>query len=235
MQYHDFIIRSCLEMENRMTRTYKLIWVLITLLTLLLSACNLNEATPNPDSFYTQAAETMVVAQALTALVGSPTPTETPTASTNLTPEATNTPLITESTTPGATTIPIKTNTPRPAQSQACDNALFIDDITYPDYSEIPAGAIFLKTWRFKNLGPCTWTTEYKIVFSYVSDTGKDGIFTPPAPANFPSTVLPGEEVDLSIHLRAPTKADGYIVVFRLQNDKGYFFGAEFWTTFVVK
>ncbi len=219
-----------------MSRLYKLLWALPALLLLVLSSCNLNEADTNTESFYTQAAETMNAAQTQTALTAPLTPSETPTLAISPTLGATNTPLITNTFTPGGATntaIPLKS--PQSTQSGACDNALFIDDITIPDYSEIPAGSTFVKTWRFKNLGPCTWTTDYRIIFSYVSDTGKNGIFTPPAPAYFPATVEPGDEVDLSITLTAPTKADGYIVVFRLQNDKGFNFGYEFWVIFTVE
>jgi len=219
-----------------MSRAYKYTGMLVLLLALLLPACNLNEATTTPENVYTQAAQTAEVAQALTAMSVSPTPSITPTLEESLTIEPTNTLLITLTDTPGGpTNTPANTNTPRPAESTACDNALFVEDINYPDYSEIAPGASFVKTWRFKNLGPCTWTEDYRIVFSYVSDTGKDGIFDPPPPAHFPDSTAPGEFLDVSIGLEAPTDADGYIVVFRLQNDKGFFFGPEFWVIFVVK
>lgn len=219
-----------------MSRLYKLFWVLSALLLLALSSCNLDEATADPEAFYTQAAETVVAAQTQTSLALPQLPSETLTLAASPTLEATNTPLITNTFTPGAATnTPIPLRSPQATQSGACDNALFVKDITIPDYSEVPAGTAFVKTWRFKNLGPCTWTIDYRVIFSYVSDTGKGGIFTPPPPANFPKTVLPGEEVDLSVTMIAPTKADGYIVVFRLQNDKGFNFGAEFWATFVVR
>ncbi|MEW6093292.1 MAG: NBR1-Ig-like domain-containing protein, partial [Chloroflexota bacterium] len=192
-----------------MSRSYKLFWALPALLLLVLSACNLNEANTSPEDFYTQAAETMNAAQSETALAAQLTPSATPTLAATPTQQGpTNTPLITNTFTPGGVTnTPIPLQSPQATQGNACDNAQFIDDVTYPDYSEVPAGTTFVKTWRFKNLGPCTWTTDYRIIFSYVSDTGKNGIFTPPAPAYFPETVEPGDEVDLSITLTAPTQA----------------------------
>jgi hypothetical protein len=220
-------------MEKRMSRSFKLLWSLPALFLLVLSSCNLNEANTSPEDFYTQAAETMNAVQTQTALAAQLTPSATPTLAVTPTQGPSNTPLITNTFTPGGatnTSIPIKS--PQSTQGISCDNALFIDDITYPDYSTIPAGATFVKTWRFKNLGPCTWTTDYRIIFSYVSDTGKNGIFTPPAPAYFPEEVPPGEEVDLSVTMTAPTESDGYQVWFRLQNDKGFFFGQEFWVLF---
>jgi Ig-like domain from next to BRCA1 gene len=217
-----------------MFRVKKLIWLLPALLIIFSSACG-GQPTTSSDVFYTQAAETMVVARTQTSMAVTNTPTEMPTLGETLTPKPTNTPLITSTFTPGAATnTPITLNTPRPTQSGVCDNAEFVDDVTIPDGTEVLAGSNFVKTWRFKNLGPCTWTADYRLVFSYVSDTGKDGIFTPPAPANFPETVVPGDEVDISITLTAPTKADSYTVWFRLQNAKGYNFGPEFWASFRV-
>lgn len=224
-----------------MSRSKKVLWLLPALLIFFSSACG-GQPTTSPDVFYTQAAETMVVARTQTAMAATNTPAEMPTPTETPTPGPTNTPLITSTFTPGAATnTPITLNTPRPTQSGVCDQANFVDDVTIPDGTEVLAGATFVKTWRFKNLGPCTWTTSYRLVFSYVSDTGKNGVFTPPAPVNFPKTVVPGEEVDISVTLTAPTKADSYQVVFVLQNDKGYSIPLvntntyEFYVLFVVK
>jgi hypothetical protein len=137
--------------------------------------------------------------------------------------QATNTPLITTTPLPGTpSATPFKISTPEGTRSAACDNANFVNDVTIPDGTEVLADSTFIKTWRFKNLGPCTWTTSYRLVFSYVSDTGKNGVFTPPDPVDFPNSVLPGEVMDISITLTAPTEAETYQVVFVLQNDKGY-------------
>jgi hypothetical protein len=224
-----------------MSRLKKLSWLLPALLIIAFSACG-GQPTTSPDAFYTQAAETMVVARTLTAMAVTNTPTETPSLAISPTLEATNTPLITSTFTPGAATnTPITLNTPQPTRSGVCDNALFVDDITIPDGTEVLAGSTFVKTWRFKNEGPCTWTTSYHLVFSYVSDTGKNGVFTPPAPVAFPENVVPGEEIDISVTLTAPTKAEAYQVVFVLQNDKGYSIPLtntstyEFYVLFVVR
>jgi hypothetical protein len=219
-----------------MSRKLKIISVLTALLLVVLSACNLNEPTASPEMVYTQAAETAVAAQLQTAMAVTPTLQASPTTGDNSTLEASNTPLITSTLTPGAATnTAIPLSTLRPTQSGVCDNALFVTDVTIPDYSFMAPGEVFVKTVRFKNLGPCTWTTSYHVVFSYVSDTGKNGVFTPPGPVAFPEEVPPGDMVDLSITMTAPTEPDGYNVVFRLQNDKGYFFGPEFWTVFTVR
>src|SRR5512137_2929259 len=224
-----------------MLRLRNLGWFMPALLILVLSACG-GQPTTSPDAFYTQAAETMEVARTQTALAVTNTPAGEPTSFEPPTLEPTNTPLITSTFTPGAATnTPLKLNTPVSTKGGVCDNASFIDDVTIPDGSEVLAGSTFVKTWRFKNLGPCTWTTSYKLVYSYVSDTGKNGIFTPPGPVAFPENVVPGEEIDLSVTLTAPTKADAYQAVFVLQNDKGYSIPItnmntyEFYVLFIVK
>jgi hypothetical protein len=136
---------------------------------------------------------------------------------------------------------PFSISTPAGAHSASCDNANFVKDVTIQDGEEVAAGTPFIKTWRFKNLGPCTWTTNYHLVYSYMSDSGKNGVFTPPSPVAFPNQILPGEEMDISVTLRAPMKADSYQVVFVLQNDKSYSIplqnmnSYEFWVSFVVK
>lgn len=207
----------------------KLITLFLLTTSLLLTACGSKDATISPEAFYTQSAQTAEVAEALTAMAGSPTPSITPTLEITKTPEVSLTP------TGGATSTHWPTGTSRPPSGSPCDNALYLNVQTPPDFSTIPAGSTFTVSWRFRNLGPCEWNTDYHIVFSYVSDTGKDGVFKPPAPENFPETTLPTEDVDISIILTAPTKADGYQVVFRLQNDKGFFFGPEFWIIFSVE
>src|SRR6478609_8802676 len=50
---------------------------------------------------------------------------------------------------------PTITNTPEP--TQACDSAEFMDDVTIPDGTIVKTGETFIKTWRFKNIGTCTW------------------------------------------------------------------------------
>src|SRR3990170_378646 len=51
------------------------------------------------------------------------------------------------------------------AQSH-CDWAKFIADVTVPDGTSFNGSTPFTKTWRLKNIGSCTWTTAYALVFS---------------------------------------------------------------------
>ena len=225
-----------------MSRFTKFFWLLMAFVLFGLASCGGGTPTADPSLAYTQIWKTVEVAQTQTALVSSPTPsiTNTPAVSPSL--EATNTPLIPTTPLPGTpSATPFTISTPVTTRSASCDNANFVADVTIPDGAEVVAGSTFVKTWRFKNLGPCTWETSYRLVYSYVSDSGKNGVFTPPAPVGFPNSVLPGEEVDISITLTAPTEPEAYQVVFVLRNDKGYNIplvnmnSYEFWVAFVVK
>jgi len=235
-----------------MSRFTKVLWVLTALTLLGLSACGTaSTPTQDPAALYTQLAATVLANLTQTALAASSTPvvTETPLASPTLaasntpllsptppsgTPaEPTNTPLLSPTPGPGVpTATPLALATLRPPSQTPCDNAAFVKDVTFPDGSTVAPGQVFVKTWEFQNLGPCTWTTDYVLIFGWATD-GTD--WNQMAPRNFPAEVKPGETMDISITLHAPTATGGYAAWYRLQNDKGYNFGDPFAVSVIVK
>src|ERR1051326_6274102 len=70
---------------------------------------------------------------------------------------------------PTASPIVFETYTPVPPLSPVpvsrCDAAAFVNDVTYPDGSAVALGGTFTKIWRLKNVGTCTWTTSYALVY----------------------------------------------------------------------
>jgi fibronectin type 3 domain-containing protein len=100
-----------------------------------------------------------------------------------------------------------------------CDRAQFISDVTIPDGTIIVPGATFSKTWRLKNIGTCTWTTSYALMFD--SGTQMGG----PSTASMPTTVAPGQTVDITISLTAPTTAGTYRGYWKFRNASGIPFG----------
>lgn len=210
-------------MEERMSRFTKHPWLLMAFTLFGLAACGGGAPTTDPSLAYTQVWKTVEVAQTQTALAASPTPNITNTPSVSPTPQATNTPLITNTPLPGVPSATLYTiSTPAGTQSAACDNAVGITDVTYPDGSEVTAGAPFVKTWRVKNLGPCNWDQDYHLIFGW---GGVGTNWNNTQPSYFTAIVLPGETIDISVTLKAPTAAGSYAAAFRLQNDKGYNFG----------
>lgn len=104
--------------------------------------------------------------------------------------------------------------------AQTCsDRAQFLADVTVPDGTRYDPGATFKKTWRLKNIGTCTWTTAYTMVF----DTGeKMGNTTS---VNFQSTITPGQNIELSVDMTAPSAAGRYFGYWKFKNAAGVLFG----------
>ncbi|MDO9131359.1 MAG: NBR1-Ig-like domain-containing protein, partial [Anaerolineales bacterium] len=100
-----------------------------------------------------------------------------------------------------------------------CDWAQFIADVTVPDGATFAPGTAFTKTWRLKNIGTCTWTTSYALVFVSGSQMGA------PSVVNLPSSVAPGGTVDVSVNMTAPSTNGRYRGYWQLRNASGVLFG----------
>jgi hypothetical protein len=220
-------------MEERMLRLNRLTWLLMTFVLFGLAACGGGTPTTDPSLVFTQIWQTVEVAQTQTALAASPTPSITNTPAVSPTSRATNTPLITSTPLPGTPSVtPFTISTPAGTQSAACDIAIYIADVTYPDGSEVVAGAPFIKTWRVKNTGPCTWDQDYTLIFGW---GGAGTNWNTTRPSYFTANVLPGETLEISVTLTAPIPAGNYGATFRLQNNKGYNFGSSLTVEVTVK
>jgi Ig-like domain from next to BRCA1 gene len=104
--------------------------------------------------------------------------------------------------------------------AQTCtDRAQFVSDVTVPDGTRYDAGTAFKKTWRLKNVGTCTWTTSYSLVFDSGERMGG------PASTAFTGSVAPGATVDMTIDLTAPTSAGRYRGYWKFKNAAGVLFG----------
>jgi hypothetical protein len=191
---------------------------------LILTACNFpgatTEPTMSPELYYTAAAQTLAAQETQAALgtpIALPSATSTGVIFVTLTPsQPTVTPIPTNTQLPTNTPIP-PTATPVPIP---CDRASFVKDVTVPDNTEIAAGTTFVKTWRLKNNGACTWTSGYTIYF-YKGDA-----MSGPASAQLTTgTVPPGNTVDVSVTLIAPTTTGTYKGEWRLRNTGGTSFG----------
>ncbi|NJC96154.1 MAG: hypothetical protein FIB03_07435, partial [Anaerolineae bacterium] len=106
------------------------------------------------------------------------------------------------------------------AQAQAyCDHAQFVSDVTIPDGTSLTTGSAFTKTWRLRNIGTCTWTSSYSLVWA-----GGD-LLGSPRSVNLTSTVAPGQTVDISIDLTAPSTPGHYKGLYKLFNAQSIEFG----------
>lgn len=186
----------------------RLLIVAITLLILSL-ACNVPGtvvSTPTGSSdLVTQVAATFQAMETLTT-------TPQPVAQASVSPTATFIPPL-----PTATQSPVEeTATPT---TQPCDQAQFIADVTVPDGTKMTPGQAFTKTWRLRNLGTCTWTKTYALVF-----TGGDAMGAA-AVINLPGDVPTGATVDISVDMKAPNTPGDYQGNWKLRNTAGQLFG----------
>ena len=108
---------------------------------------------------------------------------------------------------------------PRVLAATYCDQAQFVSDLSAPDGATYAPGAAFTKTWRLKNIGTCAWTTSYNVAFA-----GGDLIGGPPS-VRLPVDVAPGQMVDVSVNLTAPTINGHYKGLWKISNASGVQFG----------
>ncbi|MGE5224318.1 MAG: NBR1-Ig-like domain-containing protein [Omnitrophica WOR_2 bacterium] len=193
---------------------------------LLLSACEPSaikgNASPTPNAIYTSAAKTVaarLTGQANEELAGRLTqaaatmdaPSQTPQPAVNTLPPS-DTPMP-----------PLLTDTPAPPTSTQpavpCNRAVFVRDVDTKDGSTIVSDADFIKTWRIKNTGTCDWTQDYAFVF--IRGDQMEG----PDVQWLDATVAPGEVVDISVDMTAPTDPGTYTGYWELRDGSGILFG----------
>ncbi len=141
------------------------------------------------------------------------TPTEPPPAATPTSPAV---PLPEASPTTAATTPP---NTPV-STDNCIDKAGFFSDVTVPDNTLLPVNTEFTKTWRFRNVGTCTWGDGYQVVFA-------DGQILSGPPSLPMPKAAPGDVIDVSVNLKTPSEGGTYAGDWEFQNPAGKRFGVN--------
>lgn len=105
--------------------------------------------------------------------------------------------------------------------TESClDQAELVDDVTVSAGTSFSPGVSFVKTWQLRNIGSCSWTDQYKIVFTGGSQMNGT------SPALLSKVVPQGETIDVTVSLTAPTEYGDYQGEWRLQNGAGQNFGA---------
>ncbi|MES0362200.1 MAG: NBR1-Ig-like domain-containing protein [Anaerolineales bacterium] len=98
--------------------------------------------------------------------------------------------------------------------------ATFITDVTYPDGSFVSPGSSFIKTWRIKNVGTCTWNSEYQLLFD-----GGNAMSGPTYQQLTNIHIPPGETLDISVQLTAPDTPGTYRGNWKFRGPYGDIFG----------
>jgi hypothetical protein len=198
-------------------RSNKLVitFIIASLLIVVLSSCAAPAPTEDPTVKFTQIAATV---QAELTRVAALTPSATPT----LEATATATMLPPTETPSGPTATPTKTPYPTALPNAVgADNASYAADVTVPDGTTFAHGEAFVKTWRLKNTGKTTWTTDYQWVYAEGNLVGANGLYK----VNIPKEVKPGEYLEVSINFKTPDELGSYYSYWRMYSASGIPFG----------
>ncbi len=193
---------------------------------LMLAACSQEtpvDSTAIAEQVMTGVAQTI---EAMPSSTSEPTATETPT--TTITPTETLTETATETANPSLSPTSSSTASVAATQTNICDNAIFVSDITIPDGTEMVTGTTFTKTWQVRNTGTCTWDTDYAIVF--VNGDRMEG----KSPTQLERTVAPGETIDISLSLVAPSDEETYLGYWQIRNASKETFGQMYYVQIIV-
>lgn len=188
--------------------------VTVLLITLLIAACGSSatpagEPTPDVAAVRTSAASTVVSQFTLTAAAFTATQPPLPALPTD-TPQPNVTP--TETTAPVAQVTNAQGTVVTLCDKYSWDPATV--DVNIPDNTPMSPGQEFVKTWKIKNIGACTWGEGYKMVYSYGEKM--KGVAQPLGAA-----IAPGQEADVSVQFTAPDLPGTYFSVWTLQNARG--------------
>jgi polar amino acid transport system substrate-binding protein len=135
--------------------------------------------------------------------------------------------------------------TPTPAQPvqptagpppPCTDGMAFVQDLNYPDYNMtsppiVMPGTPFVKGWRIRNSGTCTWDSRY--ILTYVGgNTSLSSMGGQPTPVS--GSVPPGSTFDMYVSLVAPIIPGVYQGFWELKNPSGVSFGNRIWVGITV-
>ena len=97
-----------------------------------------------------------------------------------------------------------------------------------PDGTEMIAGQDFVKTWKIKNTGTCTWGSGYSVIFAFGEKMS--GVAEP-----LTTAVVPNEEIEVSVRFKAPQDVGQYASTWRMANASNDPFGKQFYVLIVVR
>jgi hypothetical protein len=176
-------------------------------------ACNLPSNNPN-----SQGANSVMTAAALTVQAQLP----------GTLPLTTFTAVPPPFPTVPAPTVPLPTIPPAATPTSNCDSAQFITDVSYPDDTIVAPNTNFTKIWRLKNVGVCSWTPSYSVVF--FSGEQMSG----PSAQALAGNVNPGQTIDISVNLTSPASNGTKVGYWKLRNASGITF-AQFYVQIRVQ
>jgi hypothetical protein len=183
-------------------RRYKVLAVLVSFI-LIASACG--SSAQDPSAISTAVAQTVQAGESLTQLASQPTITPQMTLPTQ-TPAVSITPTTAQTIVAAA-----------PADPNCVKASLVSEDP--PDGVLLQPGQYYWKTWTLLNTGTCTWNRSYSLIFWSGDLMG--GLTSYP----LDDDVLPNEQKEISIYLKAPDAEGTFTGYWRIQTPWNSNFG----------
>jgi polar amino acid transport system substrate-binding protein len=127
--------------------------------------------------------------------------------------------------------------TPAPTPAGCIDNMSYVADLNYDDQNMtappvMQPGQTFVKSWRVRNSGTCTWDSTYYLAYasgnSPLAQMGGQ-------PTYIKGTVPPNATYDISLNLTAPTQPGVYQGFWQMHNGKGTAFGTKIYVGIQVR
>jgi len=148
------------------------------------------------------------------------------------TPEPTHTPVEMDLSPPAPTAdptaTPSRTAALTPTPTETALRAAFAGDVTIPDNTILEPGQRFGKTWRLQNSGDRSWPEGVRLVYvtgDNIGDYASDPL---------DRAIEPGEEVEITIPMTAPSEPGTYKGSWQMRTPEGDFFGAKLFVVIQV-
>ncbi len=189
-------------MLSHTRKIYGILGLIVSLLWLVACSSPTPTSLPTPDlnPLRTEVAAT-VLAQVALDLAQTPSATIPPSSTATIAPSLT--PTVVESLTPTPTSIITATLATGTVGTALIDRAEWVSQ-SIPDDTAFTPGETFTMTWTLRNVGTSTWTAGYLLRF-YSGDT-----FGAAREIILGQEVPPGDTVDITIKMRAPTRPGTY-------------------------
>ena len=101
----------------------------------------------------------------------------------------------------------------------SCYRLHYVRDITIPDNTPMTPAEVFTKTWLVENSGLCAWRPGFKLVLV-------GGVAMGGSPYVVAQTTNPGDRIEVSIKMAAPTNQSGVTQgTWRMSDENGTLFG----------
>jgi hypothetical protein len=143
-------------------------------------------------------------------------------------PAAPQTPLVVPLSIPTASSIGLDTIIQNTQTPDCLDNLIFIEDLTIPDGTVIPAGKQIDKRWKVQNAGTCNWNEYYRLKL-----IAGPGMNASQEHALYPARV--NTQTEIRILFTAPESSGTYRSAWQALNPKGELFGDMIFVEIVVQ